>query len=509
MRLTLTHKLFGLLAATALLAIGGTTGVFVLQLERGFVAYLDEIDRDYVQKLVDVAAKQYQSDGNFEKFRKGGWKNAHAEAFGEQPKSDLTARYMPAAPRPDEPPRKGPPEGRRESAKRHDAPFPGYGPANPGKAPDVKDAPRANDPFNVSPRTQLVTPRGELIGGRPPAAAAVLRQFPVTVNGETVAFVQLAGRPNSLSGREAEHLRAVQHRILAVAVAVMAVALLLAYWVSSRWTRRLQGVIDVTEQVAKGEFTARTSASGSDEIGQLAAHVNEMARSLDKLEGSRRRWLADVAHELRTPLATLQGEIEGLIDGVFEVDDDALKSLHEEVRHLTRLTGDLHQLALSDLGALPIYPELTDVSEIVTRAVQRWQVSAQRLNLSLTRDSARATFAMVDETRITQVIDNLLQNSLRYTDKGGTVALAVEPTQDAVVISVDDTPPGVKAEDLERMFDPLFRGDEARSRERGGSGLGLALARAIVDAHKGSIIAKSSKLGGLRVEVMLPTSAFA
>jgi two-component system sensor histidine kinase BaeS len=525
MPLTLTHKLFALLAATALLAIGGTTSVFVLQLERGFVVYLDEIDRDYVARLVDVAAQHFDAHGHFDRLQKGGWKSAHTEAFGELPANDGRALYIPPAPLtsgvraapvpPQESQRdsrtaaSGPSRADNLAPALRAGPPPGYSAANPGKAPDVKGGSRPNDPFNIAPRTQLLSADGKLVGGRPPAANSQLRKFPVVTKGQTVGFVQLAGRPNTLSGRETEHLRAIATRLFWMAGGIMLFAMALAYWVASRWANRLQRVIDVTGKVAKGQFAARTATQGADEIGRLAGHVDEMAQSLETLERSRRKWLADVAHELRTPLATLQGEIEGLMDGIFALDETALKSLHEEVRHLTRLTGDLHQLALSDLGALPIHREMTDVSDIVIRAVQRWQVAAQRNNLVLTCSPTQATMALVDETRITQVVDNLLQNSMRYTDGGGTVALAVEPQPNAVLITVDDTPPGVNTADLERMFDPLFRGDEARSRERGGSGLGLALARAIVDAHKGSIIAQASRLGGIRVEVLLPTAALA
>jgi two-component system, OmpR family, sensor histidine kinase BaeS len=499
MRLTLTHKLFLLLATTTILAIAGTTTVFVIQLERGFVSYMNELDGDYVGRLVNVVADTFRTSGNLDRFEKAGWKSAHEDAFGEARTTRPSAADANTASA----------SGERlvplETPQRKRAP-PGEGRIPQGGKPEaaLKGQPRANDPFNIAPRTQLLSPSGRLIGGRPPGADVSLRQFPVVVDGQTVALVQLAGRGHTVSGREYEHLRKVRLRILAVAGAVLATALLLSYWIASRWTGRLQRVISVTQAVAQGEFAARATVQGNDEIAQLSSHVNDMALSLERLERSRRRWLADIAHELRTPLATLQGEIEGMIDGVFKCDADGLQSLHDEVRHLARLTGDLHQLALSDLGALPIHPEETDVGLLVDRAVNRWQMSAHRQQLTLRREGEAQVLATIDETRMTQVIDNLLQNSLRYTDAGGTVAVALNADPTNLHLTVDDSPPGVQSIDLERMFEPLFRADAARTRERGGSGLGLALARAIVDAHRGTITAKASKLGGVRIEVTLP-----
>jgi two-component system, OmpR family, sensor histidine kinase BaeS len=529
MNLSLTHKLFGLLAITAMTAIAATTGVFIVQLERGFVAYMNELDSDYVQKLVDHVAGHYVRRGSLDDFHKSGWKVAHEAAFGpfaddskpgatgsdphtqkSQYRGPRRGEGVPGE-RPGEarldakPPReadlavRGPgyekPEATKKAAKLHDSATPD---------PVMRGRPRMSDPFNIAPRTQLLNADGELVGGRPPSKEAVLRRFPVKVNGTLIAQVQLAGRGHTISGREAEHLRSVRYGLLAVAGGLTVVALALAYWVASRWARRLEAVVVVTGKVAQGDFSARANATGHDEIAALARDVNDMAKSLERLESTRRKWLADVAHELRTPLATLQGEIEGLLDGVFTVDAAALKSLHEEVRHLTRLTGDLHQLALSDLGALPIYPDDTDLGTVVDRAVTRWQAAAHRQGLTLSRAGSGEIFAKVDETRITQVIDNLLQNSMRYTDPGGQVCVAVSETVDRVIVTVDDSPPGVVPEDLERMFDPLFRSDAARTRERGGSGIGLALARAIVDAHRGTIRATLSALGGIHVEVVLP-----
>jgi two-component system sensor histidine kinase BaeS len=246
---------------------------------------------------------------------------------------------------------------------------------------------------------------------------------------------------------------------------------------------------------------------GNDELADLSRDINAMAASLQGLENSRRRWIAELSHEMRTPLAVLRGEVECLIDGVRPLAMPAIASLQAEVMRLTRLVEDFHQLALSDLRALPCSFAPLDASallrDVAARVAPRAQAAGLQLQCDLPGEPCPVKW---DGQRIEQLLVNLLENSLRYTNRPGRLRLALGG-RGPLSITLDDSAPGVAAADLPRLFEPLFRADASRSRQSGGSGLGLAICQAIARSHGGRIVAGPSALGGLRVEVSLPAEA--
>jgi two-component system, OmpR family, sensor histidine kinase BaeS len=274
---------------------------------------------------------------------------------------------------------------------------------------------------------------------------------------------------------------------------------MLAGW----WSRRLSAVITSTARIAQGDLTARVAISGRDEISILAANVNAMAHALESMASSRRKWLADVAHELRTPLTTLRGEIEAMQDGVRKLDAAALRSLHDDVSRLTRLSGDLHQLAIADVGALEIDRAPNDLSALLKNATTRWQARFDTAGIALLIDAPSAHLASVDADRITQVLDNLFANSLRYTDTPGHLTASIRTVTGMHQIVFADSPPGLSSDAMLKLFTPFYRADTTR--RTGGSGLGLALSKAIIEAHAGSMRAGHSALGGLQIIIELPS----
>jgi two-component system sensor histidine kinase BaeS len=207
---------------------------------------------------------------------------------------------------------------------------------------------------------------------------------------------------------------------------------------------------------------------------------------------------------LRTPLAVLRAEIESLEDGVRPLDQAAVGSLANEAQRLARLVEDLHTLSLSDLGALSYHKEPVDVAEVLEDGVEAQRRALDESGLKLDLRLERGAVALADAARLTQVFANLLQNSLRYTDAPGRIAIRLRRNGERIIIDWEDTSPGVPGEDLARLTDRLFRVEGSRSRDGGGSGLGLAIARAIVEGHAGTLSAHASALGGLRIEIALP-----
>jgi two-component system sensor histidine kinase BaeS len=298
---------------------------------------------------------------------------------------------------------------------------------------------------------------------------------------------------------------------------LMVLALLTATVLARRWTRPLAAVQDATQRLARGELTVRVPESPqltgrSDEIGDVVRNVNRMAEGLERLEGARRRWLADISHELRTPLTVLRGHVEALQDGVRPLGPEAIDTLHEEVLRIGKLVDDLHLLAVSDLKALPCHPGPADAVALLGQLVHRFEprAAAAGLTLRLSLPEARQALPVSwDVDRVEQLLGNLVDNSLRYTDPPGEILIGLRAHGSRIQMTVDDSAPGVPAQQLGQVFEPLFRGDLARNRPLGGSGLGLAICQAIAQAHDGYVAASASELGGLRITVELPALALA
>ncbi len=321
-----------------------------------------------------------------------------------------------------------------------------------------------------------------------------------------MALARLRPVARATDGSESRFLRSQYLGIVAVTFVLMLLALAGALWLARQWVRPLHAIQDATSRIARGELEVRVPIVRGDEIGDVVRNVNAMAESLQRIDGARRRWLADLSHELRTPLTVLRGEVEALVDGVRPVGLDTLSSLREDVLRLGQLVDDLHLLAMADLQAVPCHYADADAVEIVSGVMQRQGrlISDAGLTLAWTSPPAAPIPVSWDAGRIEQLVTNLLQNSLRYTDQPGRIEVALQATGDRVQLRIDDSAPGVSPDDLHRLFEPLFRADPARSRQSGGSGLGLAICAAIVKAHGGQIVAAPSALGGLSVAIDLP-----
>ena len=315
-----------------------------------------------------------------------------------------------------------------------------------------------------------------------------------------VPYRSLVGR-NALEQR---FLRATRAALWLAAFAAGAAALILALFLVRQTTNPLRQLEAATQRIAKGDFDEEVEIRSSDEIGRLAEAFNEMARSLKLSEEAKRRMIADISHELRTPLAAIRAALEGLRDGLFEPSSATFASLHDRVLLLTRLVGDLHQLALADAGQLSIEREATRLDAIVNGIVETvgFQIEDSGLTLETAIDPAIPSL-LIDANRIEQVLLNLLANAIRHTPEGGRIELRADRTSESeVTLSVCDTGSGLAPEDVERVFERFYCADPAR--EGVGAGLGLAIAKALVEAHGGRVWAENRPLGGACFKIVLP-----
>lgn len=497
----LVHQLSLLLIATVLLSVAAVAGVVAWNLRAGFSDYLRAQDGELLTRLMEVAEQDMaQRGGPPERWRPalGRWlNNSRPEGRrGEEGPGEPGGPFEGSPPPP-------PPPGDFGGPPR------GEGPPPDGPPPDgpPRDGPGRQDPANFGRRVSLLSTDGVtvLVGPRR-APDRPVQVRALKYQGRTVAYLRLVERGGPVQGVDERFLRRQYLGLAAVAAGVVAVSLLLARLFAVRWSQPLRRVQAATRRIADGEFSRRLPApGGATEIDELHQDINTMAEGLERLEGSRKRWIAELSHELRTPLAVLRGEVEALMDGIRPLDRNALYSLQAEVARLSRLVEDFHALAVSELRSLPCDFAPLAPAAMIEVAVARISGRAELLGLKLTTEMpAVLPAARWDGGRISQLLGNLLENSLRYTTAPGQIRLSARAVEAGIEIRVDDSPPGVSAADMERLFDPLFRADASRSRELGGAGLGLAIARAIAQSHGGSLRALPSPLGGLSLILTLP-----
>lgn len=266
-------------------------------------------------------------------------------------------------------------------------------------------------------------------------------------------------------------------------------------------------MMTAADAIAEGDLSVRVRETGSGDVGRLARRFNLMTAELERAEQQRRNLTADVAHELRTPLHIIQGNLEGVADGIYEPTPEHIAATLEETRLLARLVDDLQTLSLAEAGQLPMHRRLVAAGDLLSDAVTRFGAAAedQGVMLLLTDGTDETVLVNVDPDRLDQVLSNLLGNALRHTASGGSITLAADAGPDFVHLSVSDTGQGIADADLPYVFDRFWRGDRARHRTAGsGSGLGLAITRELVLAHDGTIEVSSVENEGTTFTVTLP-----
>ena len=287
--------------------------------------------------------------------------------------------------------------------------------------------------------------------------------------------------------------------LIALAVAIGAAfltALAVSTFISLRIVKPIRALAEAAERIAKGAYAARVPATGSDEIAVLGSAFNEMATALESAERKRRELVTDVAHELRTPLATVEGSLEGLADGVVPADPEIWSLLRAETGRLRRLVDDLAKVSRAEERQLDLCSTPTKPGLLVAAAVQAASPAYAAKGVALeTKLDRRLPSVDVDPDRIAEVLANLLDNALRHTPTGGRVEVVAAGRGKQVELVVADTGEGIAPEHLDRVFERFYRVDRARSRDQGGSGIGLAIARALVEAHGGQLWAESSGPG--------------
>ncbi|MEB6336295.1 envelope stress sensor histidine kinase BaeS [Serratia rhizosphaerae] len=452
MKIGITGKLFLAIFATCMLVLLTMHWGVRLSFERGFIDYIKHSNEQRIAMLSDALEDQYSRHGNWA-FLRNNDRVVYQIMRSFEQSSDSSHNL--------------PPKGWRTQFWVVDSRF------------------------------------RRLVGHSGPLPKEGTRQ-PIRYNNQIVGWV-IATPPERLTRNADINFDRQQKRTSWLIAALSALLAAAATLLMSRGLLApVKRLVAGTHRLAAGDFSARVAVSSQDELGRLAQDFNQLATSLEKNERMRRAFMADVSHELRTPLAVLRGELEALQDGVRQPTPDSIGSLQAEVATLTKLVDDLHQLSLSDLGALAYRKSPVDCVHLlqVSVAAFRERFYAKGLDI-VTRLPERAPL-FGDPDRLHQLFNNLLENSLRYTDAGGTLEIGAEVKPGGLLLYWQDSAPGVHDDQLPRILERFYRTEGSRNRASGGSGLGLSICQNIAEAHGGRIYAQHSPLGGVRIALEFP-----
>jgi histidine kinase len=289
---------------------------------------------------------------------------------------------------------------------------------------------------------------------------------------------------------------AVTEALLVSTIAALISAILVSLFVSRRVVTPIRQMMTASRHIAAGHYRERVTVVSDDELGQLAQSFNQMAASLEQTEAMRRELIGNVAHELRTPLSTIKGYMEGLMDGVLSPEPTTYQQVYREADRLQRLVSDLQELSRVEAGAFELDCQPVNMAELIqhttTRLCPQFEEKGVQLNVDLPSDLPRV---QADEDRINQILINLIGNALQYTPTGGTVSVTAEKHPPELWVTIRDTGIGISAEHLPHLFTRFYRVDKSRSRAGGGSGIGLTITKHLVEAHGGRVWADSQGAG--------------
>jgi signal transduction histidine kinase len=285
----------------------------------------------------------------------------------------------------------------------------------------------------------------------------------------------------------------------------LGLALVVTFFISQRIVSPIRVLTATARQLGKGDFTQRVQVKDKGEVGELARTFNSMANDLERTEKLKTNMVADIAHELRTPLSNVSGYLEAIRDGVVKPDTATISSLSEEVDLLSRLVNDLQELTLADAGELKMVRQMSDISQIIVQSVSAIQARVFEKGLEISTDIQSGLPPLfIDYQRISQVLRNYLANAITHTPSGGKLSVNARLADNFVEVSVSDTGEGIPSNDLPNIFERFYRVDKSRVRSRGGSGLGLTIAKRLVESHGGKVAVESEEGRGSRFSFTLP-----
>lgn len=489
----ITGKLFLAILATCIVLLISMHWAVRISFERGFIDYIKRGNEQRLTMLGDALSEQYALHGNWKFLRNN-------DRFIFQLLKSFDRDNDDRFPGGRKTNAGGTPDGRLDIG-----PTDTDGPPPDGPPPDGPRGPGPDmPPHGWRTLFWVVDQKGRVLVGPRERVPEDGSRRNIVVNGVSVGAV-IASPVERLTRNTDINFDRQQKRTSWLIVALSTILAALATFPLARGLLApVKRLVEGTHRLAAGDFTTRVAVSSSDELGRLAQDFNQLASTLERNQQMRRDLMADISHELRTPLAVLRGELEAIQDGVRKFTPDSVTSLQAEVATLTKLVDDLHQLSMSDEGALAYQKTSVDIITLleVAAGAFRERFASRGLTIAVSLPENATVFG--DGDRLMQLFNNLLENSLRYTDSGGRLLISASQTGRRIILDFADSGPGVSDQQLERLCERFYRAEGSRNRASGGSGLGLAICVNIVAAHGGTLRADHSPFGGVSIKVELP-----
>ena len=472
---SIRNKIFVVLLVITLLVVFLMALMMLFGIDRGFDRYKKSQEYRFNQKIIEMLQLHYENEGSWETLKNdpAAWKELiFHSAFKVADKKPPPHKRKPGHKKPP------PPNHQKEQAKyTMKRMLPNYSVYDAEKNKVVGSI---NWDKNAHHYLKIIS-QDQLVG------------FLVTQSNK------------GIYAEEDQQFNQGIQKLLWMMVGIMAVtSMLLTLPIARYFTRPIQQLTAATKQAAAGDFSVRSDIRRNDELGQLSGHFNHLVKTLESNATAQKNMMADIAHELRTPLAVTLAQIEAIQDGIHQVDDKTLGILHQQITTLNHLVNDLYELSLSDLGTMRYEMKNVDLLAVLKRSVNAFKLAFEQKNIRHEfHFNDRTHQILADDNRLCQLFYNVLNNSVQYTDEGGTVRVSLNREKAHYVVVIEDSKPGLDVEQMARMFDRLYRKESSRNKKSGGSGLGLAIAANIVKAHNGKIAATDSPLGGVRIEIRL------
>ncbi len=529
------NKFIAALLIAGLLIIGSMVLLTRWSVEQGMIDYVNTRQQQKLQAATEVLAQWYQ--------KKGSWQQMNRRQLHELMRAQLDPVSIQAT-QPNPPIRlnssgeqsalnqagdnlgppsadKQHPDWRRPPPRPHRSLQPHHRPPNKHERlagpphSERRPPPSADGGRKHPPRpdtgTTLYGPDKKILLGRLPWQQATLA--PIVIDTTTLGWIGIPQQRDIGDGFELQFIEQQQQALLVFAALILIVAAAIALPLARHILIPIQQLALGAHRLTQGQYDSNINCQRRDELGSLARDFNELARALADSDSNRKRWLADISHELRTPVAILRGELEAMLDGVRPTTTEAIHSLHQETQQLQRLIEDLHQLNATDLGSLEYRKQNIALAPLLQETCNKYQPLLAKRNIQLELSDNPHIELWGDASRLRQLLDNLLNNCSKYSASDGRVRISsltrrsTAGADEGCEIRIEDSGPGVEEQQLGLLFEPLYRTDPARSEREQSTGLGLAICDKIVRAHQGRIYAAHSSLGGLAIVIVLPRSS--
>jgi two-component system, OmpR family, sensor histidine kinase BaeS len=479
MKSKLSYKIFGVFTLMSVMVVVLMVGIMRYFVTRNFTDYVNKSALERYSDFADALAAEYRHHRGWQTLKN------NPERWEQILRSSLPLRDLD-----DRPP--APPPSDIESRQ-------------PGVSPEKLTSVKFSRRMQRSARRLVLfdTEKQRIAGARVQASFAEYELQKIDADGHTVGWLGLHKRQNLSNPLVIVFLKQQYQAFYIIGGVILLLAAVVAFFLSEHFLAPIRKLTAGTRALAARRFDTRIQVVSGDELGQLAADFNTMALALENDEHMRQQWISDIAHELRTPLAILEGEVEALKDGIRKVNRDTLDSLHTEVRHLSKIVNDLHELSLADAGMLSIKKEPIDCVQVLNETLRRFKLrfDQRQITVENSLEDHPPITVMGDSDRLQQLFANLIENTLRYADSPGKLKVGHEHSANRLILFLEDSGPGVPEASLAKLFDRLYRVDRSRSRIHGGSGLGLSICKSIIVALGGKIRATNAAGGGLRIEI--------